>query len=239
MGIVNVTPDSFHRRHPDPAQAIAHARQLVADGADIIDVGGESTRPGATPVEEDEEVSRVVPVVRALAALRTPVSIDTSKVGVMRAALDAGAAIVNDVNALRAPGALKLVAERRAAAVLMHMKGEPATMNVAPRYDDVEAEVLAFLAARVEAALAAGIPKARIAVDPGIGFGKTREHNLALLGAVPRLKTLGCAVLVGVSGKLPDHARLAASSGADILRVHDVRTQKRVCDESHKPGAAP
>jgi dihydropteroate synthase len=239
MGIVNVTPDSFHRRHPGAAEAIAHARQLVADSADIIDIGGESTRPGAAPVAEDEEIARVVPVLRGLRDAGVPISIDTSKPAVMRAALDAGAAIVNDVNALQAPGALDLVAERHAAAVLVHMKGEPATMNIAPRYDDVVAEVQDFLAARVDAAVAAGIPKARLAVDPGIGFGKAREHNLALLAAVPRLRTLGCAVLVGVSGKLADHGRLAVASGADILRVHDVAAQKRLCDECHKPGPPP
>jgi dihydropteroate synthase len=175
-------------------------------------------------------------VLRGLHDVDVPVSIDTSKPAVMRAALDAGASIVNDVNALRAPGALELVAERGAAAVLMHMKGEPATMNDAPRYDDVVAEVLAFLAARVEAAVAAGIPKNRIAIDPGLGFGKTSADNLALLSAVPRFKTLNCAVLIGASGKLPGHARLAAQSGADILRIHDVKAQKRVCDECHKPG---
>ena len=230
MGIVNATPDSFRVRHPGPAAAVAHARRLIDEGADLIDVGGESTRPGAVPVAEGEELARVVPVLRALAGGPVPLSIDTRKVAVMRAALDAGAAVVNDVNALREPGAVALVAGAGAAAVLMHMQGEPATMNKAPRYHDVVAEVHAFLAARVAACRAAGIPLARLAVDPGIGFGKTPAHNRALLDAIGAFRDLGCAVLVGVSGKVADSvsaAAAAAEKGADIIRAHDVAATRR------------
>jgi dihydropteroate synthase len=222
MGIVNATPDSFHVRHPDASAAIAHAHKLIAEGADIIDVGGESTRPGSAPVPEDEELARIVPVLESLRDARMPISIDTSKLAVMRAALDAGASIVNDVTALAAPGAVELVAARGAAAVLMHMQGEPATMNAAPHYDDVVREVYEFLSARIMVCLAAGIPIERLAVDPGIGFGKTKAHNLALLGSLGRFRALGCAVLIGVSGKMADDVRIAVASGADILRVHDV-----------------
>jgi len=225
MGIVNATPDSFHRRHPDPGAAIAHAHRLIADGADIIDLGGESTRPGAAPVPEDDELARVIPVLRGLRDAKVPISIDTYKPGVMRAALDAGAAIVNDVTALRAPGAIELVASRGASAVLVHMQGEPATMNVAPRYDDVTREVFEFLSERVAACLAAGIARANLAVDPGIGFGKTKAHSRALLDGLDTFGRLGCAVLIGISGKLPNHvaeAVAAAAKGAQILRVHDV-----------------
>lgn len=222
MGIVNATPDSFRVRHSDPVAAVAHARALIADGADIIDIGGESTRPGAEPVAADEEMARVLPVLEALRGCGVPLSIDTSKPAVMRAALDAGATIVNDVTALAAPGAVELVAERRASAVLMHMQGVPRTMNAAPHYDDVVREVYDFLSARVAACRAAAIPPERLAVDPGIGFGKTTAHNRALIARLGEFRALDCAVLLGVSGKMPDDVRIAAESGADILRVHDV-----------------
>ena len=222
MGIVNATPDSFHVRHPDPGTAIAHAEALIAAGADIIDIGGESTRPGAAPVGWDEELARILPVLKGLRGARVPISVDTSKLAVMRAALDEGAAIVNDVTALAAPGAVELVAARGASAVLMHMQGEPATMNLAPAYDDVVREVHEFLSARVVVCLAAGISLDRLAVDPGIGFGKTKAQNTAVLGAVPQFRALGCAVMIGVSGKKADHTALGVASGADILRVHDV-----------------
>jgi dihydropteroate synthase len=167
-------------------------------------------------------LSRIVPVLEGLRNAGVPLSVDTSKPSVMRAALDAGATIVNDVAALAAPGAVELVAERGASAVLMHMKGVPRTMNEAPRYDDVVREVYEFLSARVAVCRAAGIPLSRLAVDPGIGFGKTAAHNRALIDRLGDFRALGCAVLLGVSGKMPDDARIAAESGADILRVHDV-----------------
>jgi dihydropteroate synthase len=226
MGIVNATPDSFHVRHPDPAAAVAHGRALIADGADMLDVGGESTRPGSQPVSERDELGRVVPVLQGLAGAGVPVSIDTSKPTVMRAALEAGATIVNDVTALAAPGAVELVAASGASAVLMHMKGTPATMNDAPRYDDVVREVYDFLAARVMQCMAAGIPAERLAVDPGIGFGKTKAHGRILIEHLGEFRALGCAVLLGISGKIPDHIRIAADSGADIVRVHDVAAMR-------------
>jgi dihydropteroate synthase len=242
MGVVNVTPDSFSdgRGAVDVARAIALARAHVADGADIVDVGGESTRPGAPPVAERDEIGRVVPVIAALAADGALVSVDTMKPGVMRAAIDAGAAMVNDVRALAAEGALDVVARSDAAVCLMHMQGDPATMQVAPSYDDVVGEVRAFLAARIDAAEAAGIARERIVVDPGFGFGKTLAHNLALLRGLPQIAALGLPVLAGLSRKSMLGAitgrdvgeRLAASlaaalaaiaRGASIVRVHDVR----------------
>jgi dihydropteroate synthase len=226
MGIVNATPDSFRVRHPDAVEAVAHARAQIADGADIVDIGGESTRPGSGPVPEVDELARVVPVLQALRGSAAPISIDTSKLAVMRAALEAGAAIVNDVTALGAPGAVELVASTGASAVLMHMQGIPATMNVAPRYDDVVREVYEFLSARIVVCRAAGIPLERLAVDPGIGFGKTRAHNEALIARLKDFRALGCAVLLGISGKMADDARIAAESGADILRVHDVKATR-------------
>ncbi len=242
MGILNVTPDSFHDggRYGDAAHAIAHARQMAADGAAIIDVGGESTRPGAAPVPEAEELRRVVPVVGALARDGFVVSVDTRRTAVMRAAIAAGAAMVNDVGALRAEGAIEAVAESGAAVCLVHMQGEPGTMQQAPHYDDVVAEVHAFLAARVRACERAGIARERIVVDPGFGFGKTLEHNLQLLRALPQIAAAGCPMLVGLSRKSslgtitgrPVEDRLPASiaaalaavaRGAAIVRVHDVR----------------
>jgi dihydropteroate synthase len=242
MGIVNVTPDSFSDggRFLDAGRALAHARQLVAEGADIVDVGGESTRPGAAPVSEADELARVLPVIEALATEGARVSIDTMKPAVMRAAVAAGAVMVNDVQALQAPGALAAVAEGRATVCLMHMRGEPRTMQRDPRYDDVVAEVRVFLAARAQACLDAGIARERIVLDPGFGFGKTLAQNLALLRGLPDLCSLGYPVLAGLSRKsmlgeltgLPVGERGAASvaaalvavrNGATMLRVHDVR----------------
>ncbi len=240
MGVVNVTPDSFSDGglYLDPEAAIAHGHELVSAGADILDVGGESTRPGAEPVGVAEELRRVAPVVAGLAG--ATVSIDTSKASVAAAALDRGAEIVNDVTALRGdPDMAALCAEREATVVLMHMRGEPRTMQEAPIYDDVVATVKEFLAGRVEFALAAGIAPERIWVDPGIGFGKSAEHNLELLRRLDELTELGLPLVVGTSrksfiGRLDGSSareRLggtvassvhAAAAGADILRVHDV-----------------
>jgi dihydropteroate synthase len=243
MGVLNVTPDSFSGdgRHADASGAIDRGRRMVDEGAAIIDVGGESTRPGAEPVAVDEELRRVVPVVTALAAAGVRVSIDTRRPKVMAAALDAGAAIVNDITALSGdPRSLPLVAERGAAVVLMHMQGEPRTMQLNPRYEDAARDVQAWLSARLDACLGAGIPRERIALDPGIGFGKTLGHNLRVLVRLDLYRPLGCALLIGVSRKSfiarlsGDEAvqdRLAGSlaaglaavaQGAHILRVHDV-----------------
>jgi len=242
MGIVNVTPDSFYDggRNLDLREAQDRARQMVADGADLVDVGGESTRPGAAEVPADEELGRVIPLVEALAADGIAVSIDTRKPAVMRAAIAAGAAMVNDVTALAAAGAVEAVAASSAAVCLMHMQGEPQTMQQAPRYTDVVAEVREFLVARARACEAAGIAHDRIVIDPGFGFGKTLAHNLALLRALPELAATGYPVLAGMSrksslGKItgrPADDRLAASlaaalaavaRGASLVRVHDVR----------------
>lgn len=243
MGVINFTPDSFSDggRFFDLPAALARAQEVVADGAAIVDVGGESTRPGAVPVDEEEELRRVIPLIERLAAsLAVPVSIDTRKPGVMRRAIAAGAALVNDVSALSAPGALAAVAESGAAACLMHMKGEPPTMQDAPHYDDVVGEVRAYLKARVAACERAGIPRSRLVVDPGFGFGKALEHNLALLRALPELASDGLPVLAGLSRKRmiaaltgrSDGDRLAGSlaaavvatmNGARIIRAHDVR----------------
>jgi dihydropteroate synthase len=243
MGIVNVTPDSFSDGgdflHVE--DAIAQGRRLLDDGADIVDVGGESTRPGSQPTPVEEELARVLPVVASLNDAGAVVSVDTRRAAVMRAAIDAGARIVNDVTALTGdPESLGVVAASDASVVLMHMQGEPATMQQAPSYDDAPAQIAAYLGARVAACRAAGIPDARIAIDPGIGFGKTIEHNLQLLARLDRLTALGVAVLVGLSrkgfiGRLsrgePPKARdpgsiagalAAVEGGADILRVHDV-----------------
>lgn len=242
MGVLNVTPDSFSEGgHPvDPATAVARGRRLAAEGAAIVDVGGESTRPGAAPVPVAVEIDRVVPVIRRLAAdLAVPVSVDTSKPEVMRAAVAAGAQMINDVRALTVPGALEAAAEAGAAVCLMHMQGEPATMQDDPSYGDVVAEVRDFLRARAAACVAAGIARERICIDPGIGFGKRVEHNLALLARLDELAGLGFPVLLGVSRKSligiitgrPAGARLAGSiafaalavaRGAAIVRAHDV-----------------
>jgi dihydropteroate synthase len=245
MGIVNITPDSFSDggRYHDPARAVAHARQLIEEGADILDIGGESSRPGALSVPVEEELRRVLPVIEALADAGVPLSIDTAKAEVMRQAVAAGASIINDIAALQAPGALAAVAESNAAVCLMHMQGEPRTMQAAPRYGDVVAEVHDFLAQRTSDALAAGIAGERIIVDPGFGFGKRLEHNLALLRQLHRFGDLGACVLAGLSrksmlGEITGRkvsqrdtasvvaALLAARNGARILRVHDVAATK-------------
>lgn len=241
MGIINATPDSFSGDGLalDVGRALAQARAFVEDGADILDIGGESTRPGATPVGVEEEIRRVVPLIQALRELDVPLSIDSFKPQVMRAALSAGATLINDINALRAPGALELAAASDAAVCLMHMQGTPQTMQDNPAYQDVVAEVGAFLAERSAACLAAGIARERIVIDPGFGFGKTPGHNLQLLHGLDRLVASGHPVLVGLSrksllGKLTGRKvseRVAASvaaaiaavaRGAAIVRVHDV-----------------
>jgi dihydropteroate synthase len=241
MGVVNVTPDSFHDggRYAAADDAVAHARRLIDEGADLLDLGGESTRPGAVPVSAEEELRRVLPVLEALRGCGVPVSVDTRQPAVMRTALAAGAAMINDVYALRAPGALEAVAGTDASVCLMHMLGEPRTMQQAPRYADVVGEVTAFLAARIDACVTAGIDRGRIVIDPGFGFGKRLEDNLALARALAELATLA-PVLVGFSrksmigaltGRAATADRLAGSvaaalwaarHGAAILRVHDV-----------------
>lgn len=242
MGIVNVTPDSFSDGglHAGADAAIAHCERLVAQGADILDIGGASSRPGAEVVPVETELERVLPVLRAAMALGVPVSIDTCEPAVMQAALDLGADIVNDIRALQTPGALQAVAGHpRCGVCLMHMRGEPQDMQRAPAYGDVVREVGDFLAARVQAAQAAGVAAARIALDPGIGFGKLAEHNWALLARQQELLALGRPLLVGwsrkstlgaLTGRAPQD-RLAASiaaalaavqHGASVVRVHDV-----------------
>jgi dihydropteroate synthase len=241
MGVVNVTPDSFSDggRFVDPDAAIAHGRKLVRDGADLLDVGGESTRPGAEEVNEAEELARIVPVVAGLAGT-APISIDTSKLAVATAALDAGAAVVNDVTALRNdPEIAALCAERGAGMVLMHMRGNPRTMQRGPTYEDVVDEVKAFLDERLQAAVGAGVEEERIWLDPGIGFGKTLDHNLELLRRLAELRELGRPLVVSTSrkgflGKIDGSSVddriggtvassvLAAVEGAEIVRVHDV-----------------
>ena len=203
MGIVNITPDSFSDggKYLDPGHAFDHARQLLDEGADILDIGGESSRPGAQPVTVDEELRRVLPVLEKLVELPVPVSVDTCKPEVMRRALAAGAAMINDIFALRSDGALDAVAGSNAAACLMHMQGEPRTMQEAPHYRDVVGEVETFLTERAIAALAAGIGHDRIVLDPGFGFGKTPQHNLELIRALPRLREAGYPLLAGLSRK--------------------------------------
>jgi len=246
MGVVNVTPDSFSDggRYFDAQAAVAHARQLAAEGADLVDLGGESTRPGSAPVSEDEELRRILPVLGNL-SLKIPVSVDTRRSRVMREALAAGASMINDVEALCAAGALGAVAASGCAVCLMHKKGEPATMQHEPHYADVLAEVKGFLKERVNAAQAAGIAAGRIVVDPGFGFGKTAAHNLELLRRLKEFSDLNVPLAVGWSrkstlGKLtgrPVDERLAGSlaaallalqGGATILRVHDVKETRDV-----------
>ncbi|MGH8495616.1 MAG: dihydropteroate synthase [Gammaproteobacteria bacterium] len=242
MGILNVTPDSFSDggRFTDLAAAVQHARRMVAEGAAIIDVGGESTRPGAAPVSAADELARILPVVEQLADdLPVPISVDTSKPEVMRRAIAAGAGFVNDVTALRAEGALDAIVSGGAAVCLMHMQGEPRTMQEAPRYEDVVGEVKGFLADRMHACIAAGIPRERIVADPGFGFGKTAAHNWTLLAHLREFRTLGVPLLVGLSRKSfigaaldrPAGERLHGSlavaaiavyNGAHIVRAHDV-----------------
>jgi dihydropteroate synthase len=241
MGVVNVTPDSFSDggRFLESEAAIAHARRLMEEGADLLDIGAESSRPGASSVSAEQELSRLMPVLDGLHACPIPISIDTTKPEVMRAVIVAGAAMINDIGALRSPGALETVATTDAAVCLMHMQGEPRTMQREPRYGDVVAEVRAFLAGRVAAAESGGIARERIAIDPGFGFGKTAEHNFELLRNLHRFTEMGLPVMAGWSRKSTLGAitgrgagdRLAASiaaallavqHGATIVRVHDV-----------------
>ncbi|MCK6456920.1 MAG: dihydropteroate synthase [Phycisphaerae bacterium] len=255
-GILNVTPDSFSDggRYVEPPAAVAHARRMAADGADLIDVGGESTRPGSDAVPADEQIGRVVPIIEAIrrAGITRPVSIDTRLASVAGAALDAGADLVNDVSALQDdPTLAELVARRSVPIVLMHMLGTPKTMQADPRYGDVVGEIRAFLARRIEAAVAAGIARERIIVDPGIGFGKTAAHNWELLARVAELHALGRPVFIGTSRKrflspgdgtddpaarlMPTAATVAACAlaGVQIVRVHDVREMRHVVDACH------
>jgi len=242
MGIVNVTPDSFSDggQHMQRDAAVAHAQQLIAEGADIIDIGGESTRPGAQPVGIQQELDRVLPIIESLRGAPVPISIDTCKPQVMQAAIAAGVQMVNDINALQDATALHAVAGANVAACLMHRQGNPQTMQTQPHYQDVVAEVCEFLRERITAVAAAGIGRERIVVDPGFGFGKTLAHNLALLRGLEKLTGLGVPVLAGLSRKsmlgmltgqnvgqrMPASiaaALLAVQHGASIVRVHDVR----------------
>lgn len=263
MGVLNVTPDSFSDggRFALPEQAVAHALQMAGEGAALIDVGGESTRPGALPVQPAEELARVLPVIEALAARGAPpLSIDTTKPEVMTAAAAAGAELINDVRALLAPGALEAAAASGCAVCLMHMQGEPRTMQAAPDYEDVVEAVYAFLSTRIEACVAAGIALERIAIDPGIGFGKTLAHNLSLIRHLDRLTALGVPLILGVSRKSmlgavtgrPVEQRLAGglalaalavAAGARIIRSHDVAATLDAVQvtsavlAAHEPGA--
>jgi dihydropteroate synthase len=253
MGVVNVTPDSFSDggRFFDEAAAVAHARRLLAEGADMLDIGGESTRPGANPVGVAEETRRVGPIIAAIRAeSAVAISIDTMKPSVARAAVAAGATIWNDVTALGgAPESLEMAAELGCGVVLMHMQGEPRTMQQNPRYGDVVAEVRDFLAARAEAAIAAGVSREGVWIDPGVGFGKTLAHNLALLAGLEELAALGFPLVLGVSRKrfiqvidstasdADDRiggslaaALWGAARGAAVLRVHDVRQTVQALD---------
>jgi dihydropteroate synthase len=242
VGIVNLTPDSFSDggQFKNTDAAIAHALQLIEDGADVLDIGGESTRPGATEVSEADELARVIPVITALAKnIQIPISIDTSKPAVMRAAVAAGAGMINDVMALRRDDALDVAASLKVPVILMHMQGEPRSMQQAPHYDDAVADVHSFLTQRIFACEMAGISKKNIVIDPGFGFGKSLEHNLALLAQLERFVELGVPVLAGLSrksmigditGRTVQHrvhgsvaaALIAAQLGAKLIRVHDV-----------------
>jgi dihydropteroate synthase len=241
MGVLNVTPDSFSDggKFFELNQSLAHAQALIAEGADLLDIGGESTRPGAAPVSLDEERRRVLPLLEKLAGGDVPISVDTHKPALMREALAAGAALINDVSGFRDAGAFEAVADSDAAICIMHMQGEPRTMQHNPHYGDVTQEVYDYLAVRVQAAEAAGIARERMVIDPGFGFGKTLEHNLTLLRELRKFRALGCAVLAGLSrktmlGKITGrdpaqrvHASIAAAliavqNGAHIVRVHDV-----------------
>jgi len=242
MGILNVTPDSFSDggRFVDAARAVAQGVKLHEEGADLVDVGGESSRPGAAPVGADEELRRVLPVVEALVRAGVPVSVDTTKPEVMGAAIAAGCAMVNDISAFQAAGAVAAIAASAVGACVMHMQGTPGSMQHAPRYDDVVGEVGAFLLERARVLEAAGVARERIVLDPGFGFGKTLEHNKALFRALPQLAALGYPLLVGLSRKksIGDitgrsvgergpgsvaAALLAVQNGASLVRVHDVR----------------
>lgn len=245
MGIVNITPDSFSDGglYISPDQAVSHAVSLVGEGADILDIGGESTRPGSTPVSVSEELRRVIPVIRELAGMNIPVSVDTSKPEVMQAAIDAGAAMINDINALRAPGALDVAVSAEVAVCLMHMHTGYHAGQAEPRYDNVVTEVRCFLQERIDTVQAEGIPKERLVIDPGFGFGKKPEHNLQLLRQLGCFADMGVPVLAGLSRKSMlgyitgnavgervyasiAAALLAVSKGARIVRVHDVRSTR-------------
>jgi dihydropteroate synthase len=248
MGVLNVTPDSFSdgAKYLDVSAAVAHGRAMIESGVAVIDVGGESTRPGSQPVEADEQIRRVVPVIRTLAD-QALISIDTGSARVARAALDAGAHIINDIyGGLHDPDLLPMAAKARVPVILMHMQGQPATMQVNPNYGNVTAEVIAFLKERVRAAISAGVDEEMILVDPGIGFGKTMGHSLTLLRNLKELQTLGCPVLVGTSrkgfiakitGEKIESGRpfgtaatvaWAVANGADMVRVHDVGAMSQV-----------
>ncbi len=250
MGIVNVTPDSFSDggQWLDPDKAIAHALRLVADGAGILDIGGESTRPGANPVAADEQLRRIVPVFEGLRGVDARLSVDTTKAAVAAAAIDAGADIVNDVTALRDdPDLAVLCAERGVTVCLMHMLGEPRTMQDDPHYDDVVDDIKAFLIERLEHATAAGIAEDKVWLDPGIGFGKNVDHNLALLGRLDELAAIGRPIVVGTSrkgfigrisgqeieGRVPGTIAtnvIALGNGAEVFRVHDVAAVAQALD---------
>lgn len=244
MGILNVTPDSFSDGGAfiSPERAIIHAEQMLLDGADIIDIGGESTRPGADAVSEQEELDRVIPVIEAIKQrLSVIVSIDTNKPAVMRAAVAAGAGLINDVMALQAPGAIEAASHLSVPVCLMHMQGEPRTMQQQPEYADVVSDIMAFFQQRIDACAAGGISKERLLLDPGFGFGKTLEHNLSLLQGLGKFLQMGLPLLIGISrksmiGAILDNAPvadrlygsmaaavLAVERGASIVRVHDVR----------------
>lgn len=241
MGVINVTPDSFSDggKFAMPERAVAYAGTLIEEGADIVDIGGESTRPGAQPVALDEERRRILPAVERLADCGVPLSVDTQKPELMREAIAAGASMINDINALALPGALEAVAATSAAVCLMHKQGDPQTMQQDPHYADVVTEVRAFLAARLDAAQRNGIDRGRLVIDPGFGFGKTQAHNLALLRELRQIAALGVPVLAGLSrksmlGRITGRetgervfasvaaALIAVGNGASIVRVHDV-----------------
>ena len=251
MGILNITPDSFYDggRYIDSEKAVEHALKMVEEGADFIDIGGESSRPGAEPVSEEEEISRVIPVVEALAQkIPVPVSVDTYKANVALRAAGAGAGIINDVSALRFdPGMADVIKETGCSVILMHMLGKPQTMQEAPCYENVVEDILAFLKERVTFAAGQGIPEDKIIVDPGIGFGKTLEHNLLILKDIARFHETGCPVMIGASRKsmimgitgAPVEERLWGTAavtafgvfnGIEIHRVHDVKAMRQVCD---------
>jgi len=235
MGVINVTPDSFSDggRHADSVAAVTHALRMIDEGAGLIDVGGESTRPGAPSVSVETEIERVVPVIEALAArTKIPISIDTSKPAVMTAAVHAGASMINDARAKPEPGAMQAAARTDAAICLMHMQGEPRTMQSDPRYSDVVAEVRDFLRERTEACLASGIAKNRLVVDPGIGFGKRLEHNLALLAGLPAVTALGWPVLIGVSRKSMLGTLLGRAVDGKVAGDNSMLLRNRVTNRS-------
>lgn len=245
MGVVNVTPDSFSDggAYYSTEQAVTHANQLIQEGADILDIGGESTRPGSKPVSVDEELNRVIPVVEKLLDRNVPISIDTSKPEVMRCAIEAGVSMINDVHALRKPGAIDAVQESDTLICLMHMQGNPSDMQQNPRYKNIIEEIIDFFNQRIEDVVVAGISRERLIIDPGFGFGKTLQHNLQLLRHLVQFERLSIPVLAGLSrksmlGKITgnpvDHrihesvaaALLAVQNGAKIVRVHDVKATR-------------